>query len=375
MKIVFAGGGTGGHFYPIIAIAEQVNKVVDENKIIEARLYYFSNTPYDKNALFENGIRYQYVPAGKLRLYFSLQNIVDIFKTGFGFFVALIKLFFIYPDIVVGKGAGPSFPTLLAAKILGIPTLIHESDTVPGRVNQKMAKYATRIALSYPEASEYFPKDKTAWTGQPVRTDLHEVTTEGAFEYLKLDHGVPVLLILGGSQGAEMINNIVIDALLDLVPKYQIIHQVGSRNIKDASLRAGLILEKSEFKNRYKPFAFLQVLGEKMAAGAATLVISRAGSTLFEIALWGKPSIIVPITDSNGDHQRKNAYAFARSGGCIVIEEANLTPHVLVSEINNLIANPTKLAAMGDAAKKYARADAAYTIAQEVVRIAESHEK
>jgi hypothetical protein len=117
---------SGGHFYPIIAIAEQVNKVADEQKIIECRLYFFSNSPYDKNALFENNIEYHYVPAGKLRLYFSLQNIVDFFSLGFGFFVALVKLFFVYPDIVVGKGGGSSFPTLLAAKVLGIPIMIHE---------------------------------------------------------------------------------------------------------------------------------------------------------------------------------------------------------------------------------------------------------
>ncbi len=374
MKIVFAGGGTGGHFYPIIAIAEQVNKVVDEQKIVEARLYYFSNSPYDKNALFETGLEYHYVPAGKLRIYFSLQNFIDGFKMIFGFFVALMKLFFIYPDIVVGKGGGASFPTLLAAKILGIPTLIHESDTVPGRVNKLMGKYATRIALSYPEAAEFFPKDKTAWTGQPVRKDLHDATTEGAYEYLKLEPGIPVLVILGGSQGAQKINDIVIDSLPELVTRYQIIHQVGAKNMADVTGRSGLVLEKNEHASRYRPFAFLNVLGTKMSYGAAALVVSRAGSTLFEIALSGKPSIIIPITDSNGDHQRKNAYAYARSGAAIVIEEENLSPHLLVSEIDNVISNPSKLKAMSTAAKQYAHPDAAYTIAKEIVHIAESHE-
>jgi UDP-N-acetylglucosamine--N-acetylmuramyl-(pentapeptide) pyrophosphoryl-undecaprenol N-acetylglucosamine transferase len=374
MKIVFTGGGTGGHFYPIIAIAEQVNKVADEQKIIECRLYFFSNSPYDKNALFENNIEYHYVPAGKLRLYFSLQNIVDFFSLGFGFFVALVKLFFVYPDIVVGKGGGSSFPTLLAAKVLGIPIMIHESDTVPGRVNKFLGKYATRIAVSYPEAASFFPKNNVAWTGQPIRKDLHDATESGAFEYLKLEPGIPVILFLGGSQGAQKINDVLIDALPELIKKYQIIHQTGAKNLEESKSRASIVIGSTQFSHRYKPFAFLNVLASKMAAGAASLIVSRAGSTLFEIALYGKPSIIIPITESNGDHQRKNAYAYARSGGAVVIEEANLTPNLLFSEIDSLLSNPLKLEKMASAAKSYGKPDAAYTIAKEIITIAIAHE-
>jgi len=375
MKIVFTGGGTGGHFYPIIAIAEAVNKIVDEEKIIESRLYYFSNTPYDKNALFEVGLKYQYVPAGKMRIYFSLLNFFDSFKIVTGFFIALIKLFFIYPDVVVGKGGYSSFPTLLAAKILGIPIVIHESDTVPGRVNQIMGKYATRVALSFDEAGQYFPKDKVAWVGQPVRKNLHEPKEEGAYEYFDLEPALPTILVLGGSQGAQKINECVIDALPSLVERYQIIHQVGLKNIKDVELRANFVLEKSPSKYRYKAISFLNSLGMKMAAGASSLIISRSGSTLFEIALWGRPSILIPITQSNGDHQRKNAFAYARSGACIVLEETNLQPHVLISEIDNLYGNETKRRNMAISAKNFAKPDAAEAIAKEVIRIASSHEK
>ena len=130
MKIVFTGGGTGGHFYPIIAVAESVHKAADKEKIIGLELYYYSDAPYDKEALFENGIRYVHVMAGKRRVYRSAQNFFDLFKTGIGTLQAIGSLFFLYPDVVFGKGGYGSFPALLAARILAIPVVIHESDDV-----------------------------------------------------------------------------------------------------------------------------------------------------------------------------------------------------------------------------------------------------
>src|SRR5437016_193833 len=135
MKIVFTGGGTGGHFYPIIAIAESLHKIVDREKILDLELYYYSDAPYDKELLFENGITFREIPAGKRRVYSSAKNFFDLFRTGIGTLTALGSLFFLYPDIVFAKGGYASFPVLLAARILGIPVIVHESDSVPGRVN------------------------------------------------------------------------------------------------------------------------------------------------------------------------------------------------------------------------------------------------
>jgi len=125
MKIVFTGGGTGGHFYPIIAVAQKVNQIIDKEKILQAKLYYISDSPYDKEMLFENGLAYEEVNAGKLRTYFSIKNFFDVFKTLAGIFAAVIKVYSIYPDVVFGKGGYASFPTLLAARILRIPVVIH----------------------------------------------------------------------------------------------------------------------------------------------------------------------------------------------------------------------------------------------------------
>ncbi len=278
--------------------------------------------------------------------------------------------------MVISKGGYASVPTVCAARILRIPIIIHESDAIPGRGNVWAAKFAERIAVSWPETAKFFPREKTAITGQPVRAAIVHPSGEGAHEYLKLEENVPVILVLGGSQGAELINTAILDALPQLVEKYQIIHQTGPAHIQNALEMASVILSKdSALYARYKPFGYLHPLALKMSAGAASLVISRAGSAIFEIASWGIPAIIVPITKSNGDHQRKNAFSYARSGAAIVMEEKNLTPNLLLSEINRIMENETLKNEMGAQAHAFFKEGAAEKIAREAIRIALTHER
>ena len=375
MKILFTGGGSGGHFYPIIAVAEQINNIVREEKLIPAKLYFMSDASYDKLALSRENIMFINSPAGKLRRYFSLLNVVDVFRTALGTILSVFKLFIIFPDVIFSKGAYSSFPVVLAARFLGIPVVVHESDSVPGRVNVFAGRFAKRIALSYPEAAEYFESDKVAVTGNPLRQEILRIREGGAHEFLGLEESFPVILILGGSLGAEMINNIILEALPKLVEKYQIIHQTGKKNIVEITNTAKVILEDNPMANRYKPFDYLNDLSITMSAGISSLIISRAGSTIFEIANWGIPSIIIPITDSNGDHQRRNAYAYASTGACSVIEENNLSSAVLMAEIDRLMKNESIRQDMTIAAKGFARPDAAKSVAREIIRIALSHEK
>jgi UDP-N-acetylglucosamine--N-acetylmuramyl-(pentapeptide) pyrophosphoryl-undecaprenol N-acetylglucosamine transferase len=219
------------------------------------------------------------------------------------------------------------------------------------------------------------PKDKTALTGQPIRRDVLHGSPEGAFDFFKLDSTIPTLLILGGSQGADIINNTIIEILPELLTRYQVIHQTGPKNLDDSVLRANLLLEKSQFKNRYVATAYLNNLATRMAAGAATLIVSRAGSAIFEIASWGVPSIIIPITNSNGDHQRKNAFNYARTGACVVMEENNFSSHVLLAEIDKLTNNKELLEQMKKSALAFASPTAAEKIAQAALDITLSHEK
>ena len=376
MKIVFTGGGTGGHFYPIIAVVQKVNEIIDKEHIIGAQLYYFSDSPYDKEILRENRLLYEETKSGKMRTYFSFKNFSDIFKVFFGTINAIFKMFTIYPDVVFGKGGYASFPTIFAARILGIPVVIHESDSAPGRVNKWAGHFAKDIAVSFPEAASYFPKKNVAWTGQPIRTEIeHEAVRKEALEYFKLEEGIPVILILGGSQGAELINNVVLDALPRLIKNYQIIHQTGVTKFKTVSGQAEVVLEKGNYGVKYLPFAFLNSLQIKMAAGAATIIVSRAGSTLFEIASWGVPSILIPFKNSNADHSRKNAFNYARAGACDVIEEANMTANILSSEIERIIDDKIGYEKMAKNAKAFNKKGAAEKIAHALIDIALSHDK
>ena len=172
MKILFTGGGSGGHFYPIIAVVEALNDLVRERKLLEPELIYAAPDPYDREMLIANGIRFVPTSAGKIRNYFSILNFFDYFKTAWGVLRSVLRVFFLYPDVVFGKGGYASFPTLLAAKLFKIPVVIHESDSTPGRVNRWAGTFAQKIAVSFPEAAHYFPKDKVAYTGNPVRKSI-----------------------------------------------------------------------------------------------------------------------------------------------------------------------------------------------------------
>lgn len=375
MKIVLAGGGSGGHFYPLIAITQSIRDIVKEKSLLQIKIYYLASSPYNAGVLFDNEIEFHKIYGGKIRRYFSLQNLIDIFLTGIGFVTTFFKVFSIFPDVVISKGGFMSLPVVFAAHILGIPIIIHESDSVPGRANLWAAKYATKIAVSYQEAASFFDKKKVAWTGNPLRKEILTPLKEGAAEYLKLEANIPTIVIVGGSLGAQVLNNAVLDSLKNLLESYQIIHQTGKLNFKEVQTTSNIILEDFPYKDRYHAFDYLNELALRMVGGVADIIVSRGGSTIFEIASWGVPSIIVPITDSNGDHQRKNSYNYARSGAALVIDENNFTPEILAIEIKDILENKERMAKMHEAALAFAKTDAAYHIAQAAIDIALEHEK
>ena len=378
MKIMFAGGGTGGHFYPIVAIVNALDLIVKERRLIRPELFYMAPTPYNQRILFENEVTYVPVSAGKLRRYFSLLNLTDAFKTAAGCIKALFKLYAIYPDVVFGKGGYGSVPALFAAKFLNIPVVIHESDSHPGKVNLWASGFAQKIALSYPAAAQYFkPKvqDRIAVTGNPIRAEIAKPLLNGAHEFLKLDENVPVIFVIGGSQGSANMNDAVLDALPELLNRYQVIHQTGRANFEEMTATSAIILKDHPYAKRYRPFDYLNELALRMAAGVADIVVSRAGSTIFEIAAWGVPSIIVPLPTSISHDQTENAFAYAATGAASVIEDANLHGHILLSEIDRIYSSPAIKETMKEKARAFARLDAAHTIAGAILDIAVSHEK
>jgi UDP-N-acetylglucosamine--N-acetylmuramyl-(pentapeptide) pyrophosphoryl-undecaprenol N-acetylglucosamine transferase len=375
MKILFTGGKTGGHFYPIIAVAEALNEEVRERKLLEPQLFYAASDPYDRELLVANNLTYVPVAAGKIRNYFSILNFFDYFKTGWGVFRSVLRIFFLYPDVVFSTGGYMAFPTLLAARLFRIPVVILQCDVDPGRVNKWAAKFAKKIAVSFAEGAEFFPKEKVAHTGYPIPKEALIPAREGAYEFLKLRHDLPIILIVGGSQGSQAINDAILDALPQLINKYQLIHQTGYANLKEVEGRAKVVLADSLVAERYKPIDYLNSVAKRMAAGAATLIISRAGAGgIFEAAMWGIPSILIPIPEPVSHDQTINAFTYARHGGGVVIEQRNLTSGVLVSEIERIVNHPDTLRTMQNAAKSFARPDAAKTIANVLLDIAVSHE-
>lgn len=375
MKILFTGGLTGGHFYPIIAVAKEINELAKKEHTLAPQLFFMAPAPYDERALFENNITFLRAPAGRLRRYFSIANFFDMFKTAVGVVRAVFSVFVIYPDVIFSKGGGGSFPALLAGRLWRIPIVIHDSDAEPGRVSMWSGKFADRIAVSYPEAAKYFPKDKAVWTGNPIRKDIMLPIKDGAREYLKLEELVPTILVLGGSQGATALNEAIVDSLPNLLNDFQVIHQTGEAKYNDVIKTASVVLEGHPHISRYKPFNYLNELALRMCAGAASLVISRAGSTLFEIAAWKLPAIVIPIPEDVSHDQTKNAFSYARSGAAVVMEERNLTPSLLQFEIRRILNDESVVASMSKAAASFAKEDAAEKIAKTIFSIALSHEQ
>ena len=388
MKIVFVGGGTGGHFYPLIAVAEAVRTESAERDILTPQLYYIAPEPYDAEALFANSITFIKSPAGKIRRYASIQNITGLFTTIAGVFWSLRTLYKLYPDVIFSKGGYASVPTVIAAHFLKIPIIIHESDAKPGRANLLASKYAYRIAVAFEGVKNLFPlkaQDKVAVTGIPVREAflntlkippaLTYKTSQDAKAALGLNVNIPTVLILGGSSGSQRINDLLLSVLPDFVAFGNIIHQTGKNNFKDVQTASSVILDKNANANRYHPYMYLGPDTMVLAAQAADVIISRAGSTsITEISLWKKPAVLIPIPEAISHDQRTNAYSYAHTGAAIVLEEKNMTPHLLVSEARRIASDPYLAQEMGEKGASFANPKAASLIGHELLEVCLAHE-
>ena len=378
MRIALTGGGTGGHFYPLIAVAEAIEDISKERKLIEPELYYIGPAPFDMNALKEHDIIHEEISAGRIRYYRSVLNFLDMFKTLWGVLRALVKLFRIYPDAVFSTGGFAAYPTLVASRILKIPVIIYDADAKPGRVSLWSSKFARYIAVAHPDAASKFPervRHLIARVGHPIRKEIESPAREGGYEFLGLDKTVPTIFAVGGSQGAVTINNTLLDALSELVKKYNVIHQTGSVNLDEVSRIAKLILKDHPNEKRYKAFGLLNTLALRMTAGISTLIIARAGSgTIFEIASWGIPSILIPIPRDISHDQTENAFSFAREGASVVLEQQNLSPHLLLAEIERIMNNGELRNKMSLAARAFSRPNSARKIATIIIETALEHE-
>lgn len=364
-RIVLTGGLSGGHTFPLVAVAREIRRVSKEE--VEF-LFLGSRGPFEETAMQQEGIRAKFLVTAKWRRYFSLQNYLDVFKFPLACLQALWHLLWFMPDAIFSKGGAASVPIALAAFCYRIPILLHDSDAVAGRANQWVARFARRIAIAYEHARQYFPPAKVILTGNPVRSEILQGERDQVLSVFGLDPQQPIVLVMGGSLGARALNHIILKTLPSILADgIQVLHIVGKEHTDEVlTLREKVGI--TEDNPRYRPVAFLDAGQMGVAYAAADLVIARAGAgSVTELAATKKSCIFIPLPTAANDEQRLNAYEVAKAGGALVVEEANATEHLLLGMIRTLLQDKVKREAMGEALHRFYHPDAATVIAQGVI--------
>jgi UDP-N-acetylglucosamine--N-acetylmuramyl-(pentapeptide) pyrophosphoryl-undecaprenol N-acetylglucosamine transferase len=375
MRIVLTGGGTGGHVAPFGPIIEALRLQYAQTKqTLPAELdpkqleiiFVGVATPEAIEFFRHYDVPVVTIPSGKLRRYVSFKTVVDLgFRLPLGLLLALVRIWRLMPDVVISKGGFGSIPTVLAAAWYRIPILLHESDAIPGLASRISARVATVIAVAHEALAADFKKytDRVFATGVPVRTDLTLVDRAEARRLFGVTTDEPLVLVMGGSQGAAQVNETLLKILPSLVTDMTIVHLTGPDHFTQISTVAAELLAASPRQAAYRPYAYLT---ERLAHAlvAADLVIARAGaSTLAELAHLRKPALLIPLASAAGDHQRKNAELFERLGAARVLEPNNVTPALLEHNIRQLITNPEMRRTLSEAMAKLDRPNAAKDIA------------
>ncbi len=368
MKILFTGGGSGGHVFPIIAIVRQLKKL----QLIRGKpkFEFFYIGPEDGFASFlltQEGVKVKTIFSGKIRRYLTLksfyENFIDIaFKIPLGFFQSFFHIFFLAPDLVFSKGGYGSLAPVITGWMLQVPIFLHESDIVPGITNRFLGRFALEIFVSFPR-TEYFNLKKMILVGNPIRKSLLVGTKKEAKALFNLTNEKPIILVLGGSQGAEPINNALFDDLRTILKKFEIIHQCGAKNFEQIKAESKIIIPK-ELEKYYHLTPFLKEHELKQAYACCDWIISRAGSgSIFEIAAIGKPSVLVPLPESAQNHQARNAYFYAARGAGLVIEEPNFDISFFSQRLEDLSNSPRKIQKIREKAKEFSKVDAGEVVA------------
>lgn len=342
--IVLVGGGTGGHIFPLVAIGEEL--------VAKGRpfIYVGARGGREESIIRELGWDFRPIAAGKIRRYLSLQtvlaNIVDVFRTIQGFFQSIKLLVRTGAPAVISKGGYVAFPLVYAARCLGRPVFAHESDSVMGLTNRLTASFARRMFTAF-DPSVYPRADKRyLQVGIPIRKNLRQAAQLRSPKKTR-----PLILVLGGIQGASTINTLIRHSLKKLLPLADIVHVTGDREISQYQ-KLQTSLDKS-IRSAYKPFSFLD---RELAYyfQAADLVVSRASATtIAEGALFGKPMILVPLPTAASNHQAINADILKREHAAVVFEEKDLTPEVFIEEVQQLLSDRPELSVLGMKLRAY----------------------
>jgi UDP-N-acetylglucosamine--N-acetylmuramyl-(pentapeptide) pyrophosphoryl-undecaprenol N-acetylglucosamine transferase len=367
MHVVIAGGGTGGHTSAGLAVAAALRARRVEVSWIG------SPEGVEAQRVPAAGIPYYPLPAGKLRRYWDWRNISDLLaRVPTGLVLSLRRLRALRPDLLFATGGFVSFAPAVAARLLGIPVVVHEQASVAGLANRLVGRLASKVALTFPEARHRFPRDRVVITGNPLRPELAGGFRDRALDRFGLTRELPVLYVTGGAQGAHRINRTVGAILRELLEATQVIHQCGAnpetRDLQWLQAEAGRL--PVGLQARYRALSYVGTELKDVYA-AADLVVSRAGAgTVNECCHLGCPAVFIPLPGASGDEQTANARILEAAGGAVVLQEAGLSPERLLETVRSLLADPARLRLMGERARSLAAPDAADRITELILTTA-----
>ncbi len=339
IKIVFTGGGSGGHTMPALAMIKTFQKHYDKKKIKYEILYIGSKESIEKTVMEKNRINYRSISTGKFRRYFSLKNFTDIFNIIKGLFdsIKIIKDF--DPDIILSTGGFVSVPPVIAGYFKKIPILIHEQTIDAGLANKIAGFFATKIALTFSESKKYFKKEKCILTGIPLREEIFTGTKETALKKFGLDKKLPVVYFTGGGLGCHILNLVSSVFIPELLDKANVIFQTGSSfDNKDYLMMLKLRDNLPDIKK--KRFIVYTFISEDIADiySIADLAIGRSGAgTVNELMALKIPAIYIPLKIATNNEQHKNAEVHLKNKSAVIIEEKDLTKEALFNTIKDIL--------------------------------------
>lgn len=345
MRAILTGGGTGGHIYPAVSIAKEIKRKYKDAEII----FVGTDKGLESKIVPKEGFALRTIKVRGFERKLTLKNLVAVKEAAFSITKVrrIIKDF--QPDIVIGTGGYVCGTVMLAAALMGIPTLIHESNAFAGLTNKVLFRFVDKVALNFEEAAKYFKNsDKVAITGNPIRTDIFDIPKEKGLEEFRFRKDIPLVVVTGGSRGARRINNSLLSLAEECVKtgKFQLLHVTGDTQyqaVMQGYKERNIPLEDTNIK--VVPYLH----NMPYALAASDLIISRCGAmTLSEVTALGKPSVLIPFPYAADNHQEYNARALEKKGAAVVIVEKDLTEQLLRNTVLELLNNKQKLLEMAE---------------------------
>ncbi len=368
IRLVIAGGGTGGHVQPALAVLQSLRQQINVDP-----LWIGSRDGIEAALARDNSVPFRAIQTGKLRRYFSLQTPVDAMRIPLGSVQAFNVLRRFRPDVIFSTGGFVSVPTVFAGRLLRIPSITHEQTATVGLATKINARFANMVALSFAQSKSQLDgtKARVIVTGNPVRASLFGGSAAEGRRHFSFPSDLPMIYVTGGALGAQAINRTVLEVLPQLLRRAVVLHQCGpvSRNGDLPLLEAARDRLPVELQASY---VIRERIGDELADvyAAAAFVVGRAGAgTVAELAALGKPAILIPLPGTGGDEQTLNARVLEDAGAAVLLPQVQLSPDRLIAEIDRLLV-PTTRETMSEAARGLGRSDAADLLANAILELA-----